>query len=257
MLASESDHHISGFRRQTKIYHQKLATQSPRRFFKGCCDTYLYCLQSPTKCSASTFYHLTTCMPVTHTVTQDNIQCSNQCYSNMMWAGVHILQYRVPQLTFSFYSPYSEKVTEIFSFGSQTNVTSNKHVFFCLFIIMAVKVAFVRKNVPTHSHYVKETVKMSATQTMPNIWNGLYKLITSLMARPKLEDGVSDTLVNWLHCLVSEPPKHLFSDNSIFTSNYKFLHSINITQYRQAFILTNSIYSSTHKLYNSELSRLV
>jgi len=125
MKASESDNHISGFRRQTKIYHQKSATQGPQRFFKkGCCDAYLYCLQFPTKCSASTFYHLTTYTPFTHIVTQDNTQCGTQCYSDRMWAGVHILQFHVPQLTFSFYSPYSEKVTEMFSFGSQTNITS-------------------------------------------------------------------------------------------------------------------------------------
>jgi len=102
-----------------------------------------------------------------------------------------------------------------------------------------------------------QTVKMSATQTMPKKWNGLRKLITSLMARPKLEDGVSDALVSWLHCLVSELPKHRFSDNSNFTSNYKLLFNINVTWYRQAVFLTHFIYSSTHKLYNSKLSRLI
>lgn len=106
-------------------------------------------------------------------------------------------------------------------------------------------------------HLNFQTVKMSATQTKPKKWNGLHTLVTSLMARPKLEDGVSDALVSWLHCLVLELPKHHFSDNSNFTSNYKLLCNVNITWYRQAVILTHFIYSSTHKLYNSELSRLV
>jgi hypothetical protein len=119
----------------------------------------------------------------------------------------------------------------------------------------------VCSEIPVHIklqlHLNFQIVKMSATQTMPKELNGLHKLITSLMARPKLEDGVSYALVSWLHCLVSELPKHSFSDNSNITSNYKLLYNINITRYRQAVILTHFIYSSTHKLYNSELSRLV
>ena len=45
-------------------------------------------------------------------------------------------------------------------------------------------------------HLNFRTMKMSATKTMPKKLNGLHKLITSLMARPKLEDGVSDALVS-------------------------------------------------------------
>jgi len=115
----------------------------------------------------------------------------------------------------------------------------------------------IPKHIKLQLHLNFRTVTMSATKTMPKKWNKLHKLITNLMARPKLEDGVSDAVVSWLHCFVSELHKHLFSDNSIFTSNYKVLHNINISWYRRAFILTNSIYSSTHKLYNSKLSRPV
>ena len=90
------------------------------------------------------------------------------------------------------------------------------------------------------------TVKMEATQTKPKTWNWLHKLITSLMARPKFEGGVSDTLFNWPHWLVSELPMHLFNDHSIFTPNYTLLCIINITWYNRGLHFKQTLFILVH-----------
>ena len=51
---------------------------------------------------------------------------------------------------------------------------------------------------------------------------------TSLTATPKLEDSVSHAFFDRLHCLVSELPMPLCSDNSIFIPNYTLHYMIHI-----------------------------
>jgi hypothetical protein len=48
--------------------------------------------------------------------------------SDSPWVGVHTFKCNVLQLILRFYSPYLRKVLEVFSFGSQTCVISNKQL---------------------------------------------------------------------------------------------------------------------------------